>query len=160
MVTEFTNDRSAFRDVVALVVEDNEFLRGVVGTVLHQLGINDVRYVRTPEGGLRAFAKRAAHVVIVEFGDENEAACRLLKKLQLSQQETHAAPGLIALVPQPDRLRVIKAHDSGAEAVVAEPIAPGDLAAHVRTIVKRHFQPRGTRRRRTGYQPGATDARF
>jgi len=62
--------RGEFKDIVALVVEDNELLRKLVANVLSDLGIEDVSFVRTEEDGLHAFVERAAHIVIVEFGRE------------------------------------------------------------------------------------------
>ena len=126
------------QDIVVLVVEDNEFLRQIVGQVLHGLGLRDVRYVSGDAEALRAFATQPAHLVIVEFGRDCEAAFKLLRTLGQSAAGAHGRIGLIALVPEPNRERVIKAHDAGAEAVVAEPIAPGELADHVTAIIRRH----------------------
>lgn len=134
-----------FKDIVALVVEDNEFLRKIVAHVLSDLGIEDVRFVRTEEDGLHAFVERPAHIVIIEFSHEYQAAYDMLKKLRESPHCTHGATGLIALVPAPDRERVIKAHDAGAEAVVAEPIAPKELVEHVKTIIHRHLTYKASR---------------
>ncbi len=126
------------RDIAVLVVEDNEFLRRIVGQVLQGLGIRDVRYVRTEAQGWRACAARPAHLVIVEFGRDCQAAHDLLRVLGQSPDRAHGHIGLIALVPEPNRERVIRAHDAGAEAVVAEPIAPKELADHVAAVIRRH----------------------
>ncbi|MGH0030941.1 MAG: hypothetical protein ACQGVC_14200, partial [Myxococcota bacterium] len=99
-----------------LVVEDNELLRQIVGQVLHGLGLRDVRYVRKAADGLRAFAAQPAHLVIVEFGRDCQAAFDMLRALAQSPACAHGKIGLIALVPEPNRERVIKAHDAGAEA--------------------------------------------
>ncbi len=126
------------QDIVVLVVEDNELLRQIVGQVLHGLGLRDVRYVRSAADGLRAFAAQPAHLVIVEFGRDCQAADDMLRALAQSPACAHGRIGLIALAPEPNRERVIKAHDAGAEAVVAEPIAPKELADHVAAIIRRH----------------------
>lgn len=126
------------QDIVVLVVEDNEFLRQIVGQVLHGLGLRDVRYVSGDAEALRAFAAQPAHLAIVEFGRDCEAAFKLLRTLGQSAAGGRGRIGLIALVPEPNRERVIKAHDAGAEAVVAEPIAPSELADHVTAIIRRH----------------------
>lgn len=141
MVDSFLKREVQFKDVSVLVMEDNGFLRSVVVNVLVGLGVQDVRYVRSPHDALREFVGRGAHVVIVECGAEFDAACDLFKKLRKSPQWKHGLTGLVALVPKPNRERVIKVRDAGAEAIIAEPIAPGDLADHVRTIVNRHFRP-------------------
>ncbi|NQU72815.1 MAG: hypothetical protein HQ514_19875 [Rhodospirillales bacterium] len=69
----------------------------------------------------------------------------MLKKLRQSPHCTHGVTGLIALVPEPNRERVRKAHDAGAEAVVAEPIVPNELAEHVKVIIHRHLAYRASR---------------
>lgn len=126
------------QDIVVLVVEDNQFLRQIVGQVLHGLGIRDVRYVRSEAEGRRAFAAQPAHLVVVEFGRECQAAFDLLRDLGQSSASVQGRIGLIALVPEPNRERVIRARDAGAEAVVAEPIAPKELTDHIAAIIRRH----------------------
>jgi two-component system chemotaxis response regulator CheY len=130
-----------YQDVVALLVEDNDFLRQLVLRVLHELGIQDIRHAREGKHGLRAFRDRPAHVVIVEFGQDPDEACGLMRRLQKLKPVAKGATGLIALLPRPDRDAVMRAHDAGAEAVVAEPIAPGELGRHVEAIIQRHAGP-------------------
>lgn len=139
-------ERTGFRDIVAIVVEENDLIRSLATHVLSDLGIVDVRRVGTEKDGLRAFAERPAHLVIVEFGREHAAARRLLERLSRSPQVRHGATGLIALVPEPDRDTVLLAHASGAEAVVGEPFSSAQLADHVRAIVRRHRAPAETHR--------------
>lgn len=127
-----------YKDIVVLVVEDSEFLRQVVKRVLLDLGIRDVRYVRTENEGRRAFVERAAHLVIVEFGRTCHAAADLLAELRQAADANNGATGLIALVPEPNRERVIQARNAGAEAIVAEPIAPKELAEHIEAVIRRH----------------------
>ena len=76
--------------------------------------------------------------MVVEFGRECQAAFDLLRDLGQSSASVQGRIGLIALVPEPNRERVIRARDAGAEAVVAEPIAPKELTDHIAAIIRRH----------------------
>jgi len=127
-----------FRNVVAIVVEANKLVRDLAAHVLADLGIADVRRVATEKEGLKAFSDRPAHVVIVEYGPDHADARRLLELLRKSPYYRHGETGLIALVPHPDRETVLEVHAAGAEAVVAEPFSPSQLAEHVRAVVRRH----------------------
>ena len=135
-----------FRNIVALVVEQNALIRDLVTHVLTDLGIVDVRRVASEIEGFKTFARHPAHIVIVEFGREHAAARRLLERLSQSPHCMHGDTGLIALVPEPDRETVLQARDAGAEAVVAEPFSPKELAGHITTIVRRHAALGASRR--------------
>lgn len=146
-MTEADSDTGPdFRGIVALVVEKNDLIRGLVTHVLADLGIVDVRRVASEIEGFQEFARHPAHIVIVEFGREHAAARELLLRLRRSPHCVHGDTGLIALVPNPDHDTVLLAREAGAEAVVAEPFSPKELADHVSAIVRRHIPSDATRR--------------
>jgi DNA-binding NarL/FixJ family response regulator len=141
--------RESLKDLTVILCEDNAVIRRIVLDVLQDIGIEDIRHAREPEEALKAFGERAAHIVFVEVGKGDDPAIRLLKTIKSSEFYESGVTGLIALAPYPSRDVVFAARRAGAEVVIAEPIAPDQLAEHVETVGLAHLSASRAARKRT-----------
>ena len=132
----FPSPKHDLKDLVVLVVEDQEIIRKIVLRVLKDLGITDVRCFKNGKEGLTFLAKHQVHLIIAEFGGHLDSL-RMLETLRASPDPMITNMGFIMLVPHPHRKEVERVREAGADAVVSEPISPRVLAEHIDVVAVR-----------------------
>lgn len=114
-----------------LVVEDDERIRASLRLVLEDEGYA-VDEAGSGEEGLEAFARRAAHLVLIDVmlpGIDGFEVCR-------SMRRTSTVP-IIMVTARADSHDVVAGLEAGADDYVTKPFVPKELCARIRALLRR-----------------------
>lgn len=129
-----------YKDLMVIVVEDNAVIREIVLQVLRDLEITNVHYTKTAKQGLRVFLDQPSDLVIAEVSEESGNGLEMLETLRHAKDKHVASTPFIMLAAYPERETVMRVHDAGAEALVAEPFSPKTLAEHIHVVMQQRFK--------------------
>ncbi len=115
-----------------LIVDDNE---RQAERVANELGIEHRPVVETDAGKALMTAKGPVDLVIVNAASKTFDGLRLAGQIR-SEEATRTLP-ILAVVDFDERAKAVKALEIGVNDILARPIDPGELAARVRTQIRR-----------------------
>ncbi|MET4683146.1 PleD family two-component system response regulator [Brevundimonas faecalis] len=115
-----------------LVVDDNELQ---AARIAQELAVEHRPLIEADPARALEAARGAVDLMIVNVASDGFDGLRLIARAR-SKEPTRRLP-LLALVDPQDRPRLLKALDLGASDILTRPIDPEELAARVRTQVKR-----------------------
>lgn len=116
---------------VAVVIEDDEAIGGIVGTYLEQAGFDVVREC-TGEDGIEAVARHEPRFVVLDLGLPDVDGFDLCRRLR----DGGNVPILI-LTARDDELDRIIGLELGADDYLTKPFSPRELVARARAVLRR-----------------------
>jgi two-component system, OmpR family, response regulator MtrA len=116
---------------VAVVIEDDEAIGGIVGTYLQQAGFDVVREC-TGEDGLEAVARHEPRFVVLDLGLPDVDGFELCRRLR----DGGNVPILI-LTARDDEVDRIIGLELGADDYLTKPFSPRELVARARAVLRR-----------------------
>jgi two-component system, OmpR family, response regulator MtrA len=116
---------------VAVVIEDDEAIGGIVGTYLEQAGFDVVRE-STGEDGIEAVARHEPRFVVLDLGLPDVDGFDLCRRLR----DGGNVPILI-LTARDDELDRIIGLELGADDYLTKPFSPRELVARARAVLRR-----------------------
>jgi DNA-binding response OmpR family regulator len=114
----------------ALVIEDDELVRGFCRTVLR--GIADVLCVATTEEGLENLRKKKFDFVLLDLILPNGAGMEVVDKFQA------ASPGTPIVAMSAGEYELREVYDAGAQEFLKKPMTPEQMLSAVIRAVARH----------------------
>jgi DNA-binding response OmpR family regulator len=116
---------------VAVVIEDDEAIGGIVGTYLQQAGFDVVREC-TGEDGIQAVARHEPRFVVLDLGLPDVDGFELCRRLR----DGGNVPILI-LTARDDEVDRIIGLELGADDYLTKPFSPRELVARARAVLRR-----------------------
>lgn len=140
------NGLSALR---ILVVDDNEQMRTIIGTVLAAAGIRDLHYAPNAEFGLRQLAALPIDVVYVDYEMPGMNGLDLLSAARGLPGDKKYVP-IIMLTGHSDLLRLSIARDRGVTEFLAKPVTARNILLRLSAVI---YHPRDFIRTSTYFGP-------
>jgi two-component system chemotaxis response regulator CheY len=130
---------SEFAGILALVVEDNDFVRDLVANQLKQIGFTRVETAPSGEAALKICAETPPGLMICDINMEPMNGFELIRRLRdrgmsgfhkipTIMLSSHAVPEFI------DRARALEV-----DAFLVKPVKKDALAERIRTVLTRRF---------------------
>jgi DNA-binding response OmpR family regulator len=116
---------------IAVVIEDDEAIGGIVGTYLERAGFDVVREC-TGEDGMEAVARHEPRFVVLDLGLPDVDGFELCRRLR----ESGNVPILI-LTARDDEVDRIVGLELGADDYLTKPFSPRELVARARAVLRR-----------------------
>jgi two-component system chemotaxis response regulator CheY len=119
--------------LAVMVVDDQMSIRGIVRTILQQIGINDVREYGSGAEALVNVKSRPPNVLISDYNMPEMDGVQLLKNLRADPQYKNTA--FILLTGQADRELVVEAVKAGANNYLVKPFTAAVLKQKIEQVV-------------------------
>lgn len=152
-------NKHALDKLVAVVVDDGENMRALLGQMLHGIGLRTIRYFDDPAAALDALAGISADFIIAKLSMEPMSGLEFVRRLRRADDLHIGTIPVIMMTAQAEVQEILAARDVGINEFLATPIAPQALHDRIAALIK---QPRAfikaesyvgpdRRRRRGGY---------
>ncbi len=119
-----------------LIVDDNDNMRFLVGTILRSLGVRDYR---ESGDGIAAFDELGhypADIVVCDWDMRPMTGLEFTRMVRSGSDSTNRFIPIIMLTGYTEIQRVVEARDSGVHEFLAKPVSAKTLYARVRSIIE------------------------
>jgi CheY-like chemotaxis protein len=124
-----------FEHLRFLVVDDNAYMRQIVRTLLHGLGVRDVNEAEDGADGLAQFETCEPDIVITDWVMPMLDGLELIRALRNPAHSKNAYVPIILLTAYADRKRVFAARDAGITEILCKPLSAKALHDRIANIV-------------------------
>lgn len=132
-----------------LIVDDNEQMRTIIGTVLSAAGIRDLHYAANAEFGLQQLASLPIDVVYVDYEMPGMNGLDFLSAARSLASDKKYVP-IIMLTGHSDLLRLSIARDRGVTEFLAKPVTARNILLRLNAVI---YHPRDFIRSSTYFGP-------
>ena len=126
---------SKFARVMALVVDDNHYMRVIVSTMLRSMGITMIREASDGVEALEIVRDWRPDVIITDLMMEQLDGVEMTKLLRRGSDSPHPYVPIIMMTGHTDRRRVLEARDAGVNEFVAKPLTARALIDRLRSVI-------------------------
>ena len=126
---------SELQRLSVLIVEDNAHMRALVRTVLHGLGIMNVRDVGSGSEALEELESFQPSILIIDWMMEPMDGIELSNKVRTAEDSPNRFAPILMITAHTTRLHVETARDAGVDEFLAKPISAKGLYERVLAIV-------------------------
>jgi CheY-like chemotaxis protein len=124
-------------ELKVLLVDDNEHMRAIVGTILKGIGIVNLREARDGSEALEALRTWPADIAIVDFRMEPMDGVDLTRLVRNAADSRNPFLPIIMMTGFADRPRVEEARDSGVTELIVKPVTAGAIIDRLNAVVYR-----------------------
>ena len=124
-------------ELKVLLVDDNEHMRSIVGTILKGIGIVNLREARDGSEALEALRTWPADIAIVDFRMEPMDGVDLTRLLRNAADSRNPFLPIIMMTGFADRPRVEEARDSGVTELIVKPVTARAIIDRLNAVVYR-----------------------
>lgn len=151
---------SGLRALSILVVDDNEQMRTIIGTVLTAAGVGQVYYAADGRAGLDSLALYDIDVVYVDYEMPTMNGLDFIARVRGLGGDARLKP-IIMLTGHSDMLRLSAARDRGVNEFLAKPVTARNILLRLKSVIMRprpyidapdFFGPDRRRRQIPGYR--------
>lgn len=159
--------RYDFERLSVLVVDDNKHMRNLVKSILHALGIKNVREAADAPEAFKELQRFSADLVITDWHMEPLDGLDFVRLVRTAKDSPNPYIPMIMLTGHTEMIRVVEARDAGVNEFLAKPISARGLYARMVSIIehprpyirtKTYFGP-DRRRNNTGPPRGVAERR-
>ncbi|HZD26372.1 MAG TPA: response regulator [Alphaproteobacteria bacterium] len=133
-----------------LVVEDNEYMRGLVRRLLYALGVRGIREVSNGEEAIAQLEHFTPDLVLTDWLMEPGDGLELTRYLRTSPDSPDAYVPVIMMTGYSAKPQVIQARDAGVTEFLAKPISVKTLCERIISVIE---TPRPFVRTKTFFGP-------
>ncbi|WP_026172601.1 response regulator [Asticcacaulis benevestitus] len=126
---------SQFARVMVLVVDDNHYMRVIVGTMLRSIGITQIREASDGIDALEIVRDWRPDVIILDLMMEQLDGIEFTKLVRRGTDSPNPYVPIIMMTGHTDRRRVIEARDAGVNEFVAKPLTARALIDRMRSVI-------------------------
>ncbi len=126
-------------ELKVLLVDDNDHMRTIVGTILKGIGILNVREARDGSEALEALRTWPADLAIVDFRMEPMDGVDFTRLIRNAADSRNPFLPIIMMTGFADRPRVEEARDSGVTELIVKPVTARAIIDRLNAVV---FRPR------------------
>jgi two-component system, chemotaxis family, chemotaxis protein CheY len=127
---------SSFARVLALVVDDNHYMRVIVCTMLRAMGITQIREASDGAEALEIVRDWRPDVIILDLVMEHLDGIEFTRLIRTATDSPHPYVPIIMLSGHTDRSRVLEARDSGVNEFVAKPVTARALIDRMKSVIE------------------------
>jgi len=124
-------------ELKVLLVDDNEHMRAIVGTILKGIGIVNLREARDGSEALEALRTWPADIAIVDFRMEPMDGVDLTRLVRNAADSRNPFLPIIMMTGFADRPRVEEARDSGVTELIVKPVTARAIIDRLNAVVYR-----------------------
>ena len=124
-------------ELKVLLVDDNEHMRAIVGTILKGIGIVNLREARDGSEALEALRTWPADIAIVDFRMEPMDGVDLTRLVRNAADSRNPFLPIIMMTGFADRPRVEEARDSGVTELIVKPVTARAIIDRLNAVVNR-----------------------
>jgi len=121
-----------------LVVDDNDQMRTIIGSVLTGAGVRDIHYAPDGRKGLQVLASKNIDVVYVDYEMPIMNGLEFLSALRSSSKPYRFTP-VIMLTGHSDRYRLNAARDRGVNEFLCKPVSARSIIERLSAVI---YHPR------------------
>ena len=149
-----------------MVVDDNEHARALVRTILHTLGVRNLKLCEGAEAALDELATFPADIVVTDWEMQGMSGVELTKRLRTDADSPNPYIPVIMMTGHTERTKVLQARDAGVTEFLVKPISSRLLCQRLQAVIdkprpfvraKGFFGP--DRRRRSSLDFGGQERR-
>jgi CheY-like chemotaxis protein len=149
-----------------LVVDDNEHARALVRTILHTLGVRNLKLCADAESAFAELANFPADIVVTDWEMPTTSGVDLTKRLRTDPDSPNPYIPVIMMTGHTERAKVLQARDAGVTEFLVKPISSRLLCQRLQAVIekprpfvraKNFFGP--DRRRRSSLDFGGQERR-
>ena len=144
------SDGYDFARLKVMVVDDNEHMRLLLGTILKAFGINRIYDLMSAEDAWLKMVETPCDIVIVDWVMEGMSGLEFVKKLRNSPDSPNPFAPIIMLTGHTSLERVRQARDAGVNEFLAKPVSSKMLMSRVIAVIE---HPRSFVRTRSYFGP-------
>jgi len=127
---------SQFSRVLALVVDDNHYMRVIVSTMLRSMGIVHIREASDGAEALEIVRDWRPDVIILDLVMETIDGIEFTRLLRTGVDSPHPYVPIIMMTGHTDRSHVIAARDAGVNEFVAKPLTARALIDRMKSVIE------------------------
>ncbi|MDO9474854.1 MAG: response regulator [Caulobacter sp.] len=124
-------------ELKVLLVDDNDHMRTIVGTILKGIGILNVREARDGSEALEALRTWPADLAIVDFRMEPMDGVDFTRLIRNAADSRNPFLPIIMMTGFADRPRVEEARDSGVTELIVKPVTARAIIDRLNAVVYR-----------------------
>jgi CheY-like chemotaxis protein len=128
-----------FSELKILVIEDNQTMRTLIGTVLHGIGVRDIVTATDGMHGLCVLMSENPDVVIVDWEMPNFDGIQFTRMVRSSPNVPDGNIPIIMCTTHSDVARVKEAQVAGVNEYISKPFSPKDFEARLTRVVKKFY---------------------
>jgi two-component system chemotaxis response regulator CheY len=118
-----------------LIVEDEQYTRQIIRTLLLQIGIRDLYEAAEGGAGLRELLRVRPHVVLCDIHMEPMGGLELLKRVRTAKLADIAKTPIVLLTADAKSDTVAIARESGASGYLVKPVSATQLKQRIDHII-------------------------
>jgi two-component system, chemotaxis family, chemotaxis protein CheY len=126
---------SQFSRILALVVDDNHYMRVIVCTMLRAMGVVHIREASDGAEALEIVRDWRPDVIIIDLVMEHLDGVEFTRLIRTGTDSPHPYVPIIMLTGHTDRAHVIAARDAGVNEFVAKPLTARALIDRMRSVI-------------------------
>jgi two-component system chemotaxis response regulator CheY len=124
---------SGSAEIAALIVDDNAHMRAIVYTLLHALGVTDIRQASDGADAQAMLAEWRPDLIIVDQNMKPVNGIDFTRKLRSNSPNCYDTP-IIMLTAHTERSIVEAARDAGIDEILAKPISAKALLQRINAV--------------------------
>ncbi len=124
-------------ELKVLLVDDNEHMRAIVGTILKGVGIVNLREARDGSEALEALRTWPADIAIIDFRMEPMDGVDFTRLVRNAADSRNPFLPIIMMTGFADRPRVEEARDSGVTELIVKPVTARAIIDRLNAVVYR-----------------------
>ena len=141
---------SGLEGLSVLLADDNPHMREIVGVLLNNYGIKNIRAVQDGGAGLNALRTWQADLAIVDFKMEPVDGVEFTRRVRNSPESRNPYLPIIMMTGHSGRARVYEARDAGVTEFVVKPVNARTLLDRIMAVI---YRPRPFVRTKTYFGP-------
>jgi len=122
------------RALSILVVDDNQQMRTIIGTVLAAAGVGRIYYAADGRAGLESLARHEIDVVYADYEMPTMNGLDFIARVRAQGGEDRLTP-IIMLTGHSDMLRLSAARDRGVNEFLAKPVTARNILLRLEAVI-------------------------
>lgn len=124
-------------ELYVMVVDDNEHARSLVRTILHSLGVRNLKLCAGAEAALGELATFPADIVVTDWEMPGVSGVELTRRLRTDPDSPNPYIPVIMMTGHTERAKVLQARDAGVTEFLVKPISSRLLCQRLQAVIDR-----------------------
>jgi DNA-binding response OmpR family regulator len=120
-----------------LLVDDNEYMRGVLKTVLRAIGVKDIVAVDSGEAALETLRRQSCDIALIDWMMQPMAGPDLVRYLRNSELSPNPYLPIIMVTAHTEIRHITEARDIGITEFLAKPVTAKGLLERIVAIIEK-----------------------
>lgn len=121
--------------VLALIVDDNHYMRTIVSAMLRSLGITNIREANDGAEAMEMVRDWRPDVILCDIAMEHLDGIEFTRLIRTASDSPHPYVPIIMITGHTDREKVILARDAGVNELIAKPLTARALIDRLKAVL-------------------------